>query len=447
MVSYFVPAESPEWTQITQLLKRSHFPDGTPPGVRDVILQFRALAENILSEELDALATETDPIVGRTMADWLVQLPKMDGRLIDPSALAPLESDTNPSEDAVRTALFEGVLRAAEAGPAPDASDGAQIYEIIGQDVASVFGDVLAKAFEAAGLKAGASPHVDYLRVPSVALYSAARDAVSRGLPIDAYPPTGRAHSFRLSLAETTPAPENDLSADVLDALASRWIASKAPEAGVEARLDDVLALRGLTPNVSGQGVYSGYKRSQREEIMGALASLRALRLVNDSSPPLPLFEIDVIDGAPPSADTRVRFNPGPAFAEEYQTPLRQTTTLLPLQTLRLRPDTQRFSKRLLRHFSTYWNSWGLDWVEAGALPADQLYDLHRPQPVPDRPDIALARALSRLHEEGLIGTWKRDTSCAVPHVMVRPPWAVLLSAKQFDDLSAAFGPGGRDQR
>ena len=439
IASRFAPPGSPTGEALERMIRNPPNGEGVPPGVQGAIDQLVETAKDILSTELDHLAGER--ALGRSLAEWLVDAPKVGGAVIDPTDLDRTLSRPTPSPRSVVTALFEGVVRAEETRQPLGQAETSTFYRVVGEDLAFTLAGVMDEAFDALGQHQGTEPNLDFLRVPNVALYSAARDAVSRGLPLDAYPPTGQSHAFEMSASNATP--PSDLFADVMDALASLWLAAGSPPDGVDPTVDQILEMRGLSPHVSGDGTASGYKRAQREEVVTAALNLASLRLSVDGEAPLPLFEVDVV-GAPPSASTRIHFNVGDAFPQTYETPLRHTTTLLPRRVLEMRPD-RHFPKRLIRHVSTQWGAWGMAWDEGGALDPARLLDLYHPQLLPRRPDTALARTLSALHKDGILGEWKRSGASTDARILIRPPWAVYLSARDFGRLRTVIPTGPRE--
>lgn len=228
----------------------------------------------------------------------------------------------------------------------------------------------------------------------------------------------------------------SDLDADVLDYLSAAFLAT-APQAHAEARIDDILLMRGIQPRHRGSGRRGGFTAEQRAEIAGALAHIANIELTITSSS----GDFDDPDGAAgealpgtiPVLRSRAfivtsqlgRMEPGGRLVDMNHFTFRpgqvlehfllgpgQQTALLSAMALRYNPYTQKWEKRLARYLSWQWRvqarrgSYARPYRVATLLDrvGEAINERH-----PSRTRDRLEGALDRLQLDGVLGNWAYD--------------------------------------
>ena len=228
----------------------------------------------------------------------------------------------------------------------------------------------------------------------------------------------------------------DDLSADVFDILSAKWIQSgpKSPTEMVTLTADDFLAMRGLKPNISGEGHRGGYKDAQREEIAARIASLDQL-WVNVQEMSSTVLEngrrrrrkirmqtkaVVVTMRMGEMAGEEIdpfawRIRPGDGFAEFLLSDVGRETALMALRALEYNPERQYMEKRLTRYFSTQWR---IRRKRADCLKPYRVETLL--DAVNEAPDLRRAahqrehfeKALDTLQRDGVIARWQYAKDC-----------------------------------
>ncbi len=267
----------------------------------------------------------------------------------------------------------------------------------------------------------------------------------------------------------------SDLDADVLDALSAIWLhQARLVQDSARATVDALLAMRGITPKLRGDGRRSGYHHRQRQEMLRALAHIQNLwidiaereieaaprcdegdaaarrrsgRLVFQSR----AFVItDRVGIAYDSGEFDIDFfyfRPGEVFAAFLLGPGNQTA-LLSARALRYDRYRQVWEKRLARFLSWQWRAAADSSVDGQMYTVGELLnavgkevDARRPTETRDR----LERALDTLSEDGVIAGWNYRNwqepaygqrgwvlDWLETEVLVMPPAVVAAQYRQF---------------
>lgn len=228
----------------------------------------------------------------------------------------------------------------------------------------------------------------------------------------------------------------SDLDADVMDYLSAAYLATAATNrTHADARVDDILRMRGIQPRHRGQGRRSGFTAEQRREILGSLTHITNIELTvaanaseggdlgddagegSDDTIPVVRSRAFVITSHLGQMDTRTgamtdmnrfTFRPG-AVLEHFLLGPGHQTALLSAMALRYDPYRQRWEKRLARYLSWQWRiqarrgSYGRPYRVATLLErVGETINARHPSRTRDR----LEGALDTLQQDGVIGSW-----------------------------------------
>lgn len=227
----------------------------------------------------------------------------------------------------------------------------------------------------------------------------------------------------------------SDLDADVLDALSALWLhQARSIQDRAVADVNELLAMRGIKPKLSGQGRRGGYGPEQRSEMMKALSHIQNLWL---NMAEVEVYEDNGRDGRrrkPVKKAVQSRpfvitdqtgqmrmdglldvehfiFRPGEVFAYFLMGPGHQTA-LLSVKALKYDYYRQKWEKRLARYLSWQWrakarNGEYLRPYRVATLLEAAGEDVN--QGKPSRTRDRLEQALEVLQQDSVIAAWQYD--------------------------------------
>jgi hypothetical protein len=167
----------------------------------------------------------------------------------------------------------------------------------------------------------------------------------------------------------------NDLTADVFDIVTYRWLqTAKHPEAMVTITADELLKMRGLQPQKSGQ-YRGGFKKEKKELITQHIHILsntwiyideielpviedgkRQLKKFNPRSPAIVISSIlDEVDENGKKHPYAWRVRPGDVFAPFFLDKAARQTAWMSQMALKFDPQREKWEKRLTRYFAFQW--------------------------------------------------------------------------------------------
>lgn len=430
------------------------------PGGAPVPTTIRANLVTLLTHLYRPASTATDPWTGLVEWVWGHRLKEATarGRVVDLLARADPEG---PRQQAVGLLLTyaQELARGVVDTLAIDGATGEQLDLLLGRRAVGDPAALLPPTDEPPlGAALAPRPLGDHLTVMGLGHYQAVREALYKNTfeAIDGQPwPTAQLRRGEvLGRAQLRPpgadaqrllSPEqrstwarlmweqrgelSDLDADILDALSATWLhQARSLQDSARATVDELIAMRGLTPKHRGEGRRVGYQHRQRQDTFKALAHIQNLWI-----------DIGEVDAATDTAGRRrpgrlrvqsrafvitdrvgtpeetggfdmdiFLFRPGEVFAAFLLGPGNQTA-LLSAMALRYDPYRQVWEKRLARFLSWQWRAAGDGSVEHQIYAVGELLeavgkelDERRPTETRER----LERALDTLREHGVIAGW-----------------------------------------
>lgn len=221
----------------------------------------------------------------------------------------------------------------------------------------------------------------------------------------------------------------SELDVDVFDALCSFFLAhSRHRKDIVEIYLDDLLAIRGLKPKLSGSGRRGGYGNEQRSKVLKALSKIQDLwinlekAVVYEKGKPTQMKlegrafiflnqdhnEYNISDRPPKK---KLMFTVDEVFARYLNGSGRQVA-LLPIRALQYNPYQKVWEKRLIRYLSWRWRTQARkgDYLQPHKI--GSLFDAIGKKMngrTPSRTRERLEQALDTLLEDGVIASWQYE--------------------------------------
>lgn len=263
----------------------------------------------------------------------------------------------------------------------------------------------------------------------------------------------------------------DDLCADVFDIISSSWIDSNPAsyESSMLIHVDDMLRMRGVSPNKNKKGSGCGFRKHQRDEVNERIRALDNLWITVFSMPTFEEQEMKSgrkrrvqatwaglsravvvsslvgqtqLDGTVDPFSWRVR--PGDVFSKFFLGPGRQTA-LLSRKALAYNYERERHEKRLARYFAWQWRIRASEGNYFQPFPVKLLMSavdeklLEQPKANPTRERNRLEKALDRLEQDGVIRAWQYQAEDFDPELGARGSkwwsdwleWRILIEAPQ----------------